>query len=174
MRKLFFVPIVLALSACATVPDSVKVALEKEGAAISAVESDYRTSVSMYHAELIKQIDARLNDIFKYEVEKIEASGEKLTAANVMKLEQDRSKQRKLLLDQAETAKGKYLSSKNLEILKVLHAKVMQYAASDKFTASDFATVLTDIDAEIDKIKKEKEEKEKEGQSTTNTNEGGA
>jgi len=162
VRKLLAVCVVLTLSACATVPDSVKVALEKEGAAITAVESDYRTSVNSYHSEMIKQINARLDDIFKYEITKIEAANKKLTAAEVMKLEQDRAKQRTTLIDQAEKAKTKYLSSKNLEILKALHAKVLQYAASDKFTASNFATVLTEIDALIDKIKKDKESEEGE------------
>ena len=159
MKKLLMICVVLMLSACATVPDSVKVAIEKEGEAIRAVESDYRTSVSMYHSEMINQIDARLNDIFKYEVEKKEASGKVLKAAEVMKLEESRAKQRKILITQAEKAKQKYLNSKNLEILKALHAKVSQYAASDKFTASDFATVLTELDAEIDKIKNEKKKK---------------
>jgi hypothetical protein len=172
MKKLLITCVVLTLSACATVPDSVKVALEKEGAAINAVEADYRTSVNMYHFELIKQIDARLNDIFRYEVEKKEASGNKLTAAEVMKLEEARAKQRELLVTQAEKAKQKYLSSKNLEILKALHAKVLQYAASDKFTASDFALVLTELDAEIDKIKEEK--KNKESEKTPKPNEGDA
>jgi hypothetical protein len=160
MVKILSVLLILGLTGCATVPDSVKVALEKEGAAIHAVESDYNTSVNRYHAELINQIDARLNDIFKYEVEKIEASGKKLTASDVMKLEENRRTQRASLIKQADQAKEKYLNSKNLAILKALHEKVLQYAESDKFTASGFAAVLTELDAEINKIKEEKKEKE--------------
>ncbi len=172
MKKLLVTCVVLMLSACATVPDSVKVALEKEGEAINAVEADYRTSVNMYHTELIRQIDARLNDIFRYEIEKKEASGNKLTAAEVMELEEARATQRESLLTEAEKAKQKYLNSKNLEILKALHAKVLQYARSDKFTASEFASVLTEIDAKIDEIKKEK--KNKESEKTPKSKEGGA
>ena len=64
MIKQLSVFLIIVISGCATVPDSVKVALEKEGEAISAVESDYNTSINMYHAELIRQIDASLNVIF--------------------------------------------------------------------------------------------------------------
>lgn len=158
MVKILSILLFLGLSGCATVPDSVKIALEKEGTAISAVESDYNISVNRYHAELINQIDARLDDIFRYEIEMIETSGRKLTANDVMKLENARAVERISLVDQAEKEKQKYLNSHNLEILKALHAKVLQYAASDKFTASDFATVLTELDAGIDKIKKDKQE----------------
>lgn len=157
LKKLLMVCAALTLSACATVPDSVKVALEKEGAAISAVESDYKTSVNMYHAELIRQIDARLNDIFRHELEQREASGKNLTAAEVMQLEETRANQRELLANQAEKTKQKYLNNANLEILKDIHAKILQYAESNKFTPSDFATLLTNIDAGIDKIKNKKE-----------------
>lgn len=160
MVKMLSVLFLVGLSGCATLPDSVKVAMQKEGAAISAVESDYNISVNRYHAEMIDQIDARLNDIFRYEIEKLETSGNKLTANDVIKLEMARKDQRALLIKQADQTRDKYLSSKNLAILKVLHGKVLRYAESDKFTASDFATVLTGIDAEVDKINEESKKKE--------------
>ena len=172
MKKLLVAYAVFALSGCyAKVPDSVKIALEKEGVAISAVEADYRMSVNTYHEELLNQIDARLDDIFRCEIEKKEATGSGLTADEVMKLENARAKQRATLRSQAEESKRIYLGSKNLEILKSLHARVLHYAASDKFTVSDFVTVLTELDAAIDKIK---EEKKKEAEDTpTSTPPGG-
>lgn len=154
MKNLLVTCAVLTLSACATVPDSVKIALEKEGAAISAVESDYKASVGLYHAELINQIDARLDDIFKYEVEK-RSAGKTLTAAEVMTLDNARAEQRRMLVAQAESVKQRYLNSRNLEILKALHARIAQYAASDAFTAGDFSALLTELDSGIEKIKSE-------------------
>lgn len=157
MKMFIAIWAVLVLSGCATVPDSVKIALEKEGAAINAVESDYRTSVEMYHSELLKQIDGRLDDTFRCQLEKIELKGGRLTASDVTKLEESRAKTRERLMNEAESAKRKYLSSMNLQILKALHAKVLQYASADRFSASDFATVLTALDGELDKIKAGKE-----------------
>ena len=167
MKKLLVACMVLILSGCETVPDSVKIALEKEGAAIRAVELDYRTSVNKYHEELLSQIDARLNDTFRYEIEKKETSKGSLTTAEVMELENQRATQRAKLVSQAEETKKRYLSSKNLEILKALHEKVLLYVASDKFTASDFATVLIELDAAINEIKQKKEMKDGENTSTS-------
>ena len=156
MHKALSICLAAMVSACATVPDSVKVALEKESAAINAVEADHRISVNMYHAELVNSINNRLDDIFKYEVEKIQNTGNKLTAGDVARLESQRKEQRTKLLSEAEKAKAKYLNSRNLEILKALHAKVLQYSASDRFTTSDFSTLLTQIDADLDKINQPK------------------
>ena len=156
MSRIFAYLLIAGLSACATVPESVKIALAKEGSAISAVESDYIISVERYHAELINQIDGRLNDIFQYEIERMELTGKAITSSDVIRLEKARSRQRTLLTGQANEARDKYLSSINLEILKSLHGKVLEYAEADKFTASDFATVITEIDAEVDKIKEDK------------------
>ncbi|NML15816.1 hypothetical protein [Azohydromonas caseinilytica] len=159
MNKAIVVCAMALVTGCSSMPASVNIALEKEAAAINAVEADYKNSVNMYHAELVKMIDGRLADIFRYEIEKLELSGKKMTAADINRLETQRTQQRATLVAQANLARDRYLNSRNLEILKALHAKVMQYSASDKFTAGDFSTLLTQIDADLSKIDEEKSKK---------------
>ncbi len=86
----------LFLIACAKVPDSVKIALQKEGEAIDKVAIDYQISVETYHSQLLRQIDQHLDDIYRYEIERLSASG-KLTAENVIELDNERTEQRNIL-----------------------------------------------------------------------------
>ena len=45
-----FVILALLLTACAKVPDSVKIAVQKEGEAIDRVAIDYQISAETYHS----------------------------------------------------------------------------------------------------------------------------
>lgn len=148
------VSLLLILSGCATVPEPVKVALAKEGEAIDAVAQDHRIAVNAYHEQVVALIDARLDDVFYYEVRRIEASDRKLTAADVEKLEAQRKKARAELVAQAEQARNRFLASGNLAVLAQLHGKVLEFAAADRFTASDFGALITQVDADLEKIRK--------------------
>lgn len=153
-RRRFFIFTVtlLVFTACATVPDSVKIAMQKQGKAIDRVAADYQISVEAYHAELLKHIDARLDDIYRHEVQKLSASSS-LTSGKVIALDQQRSEQRQKLHHQAEEVKERLLGSKNLQILKQIHSKISAYIQSERFTAEDFANLVGQVDPLISKIK---------------------
>jgi len=142
----------LLLIACAKVPDSVKIAVQKEGEAIDKVAMDYQISVEAYHYELLNQVDQRLDDIYRYEIEKLSASG-KLTAENVIELDNKRAEQRRTLYKQMNEVKNRLLNSKNLQILKALHEMIYLYIQSDRFTAEDFVNLLRNVEPMIHQIK---------------------
>ncbi len=131
---------------CASVPDSVLIAVKKEGEAIQKVEQDYRTSVDTYHKELLRQVDNNLDQVFEYEIKKMaQASGQPLTSEEVIALDKQRKNQQKLLYEQAEQVKKKMMNSINLKILKALHQKIENFVESDQVDSDDLGRLLEEI-----------------------------
>ncbi len=136
----------LLATGCASVPDSVQIAVQKEGEAIEKVEADYQTSVNAYHQELLNQIDQQLDIIFTYEIGKMaRESGAALSPDKVLELDQRRNEQRRLLHQQANQKKQEFLNSRNLKILKALHQKIENFVESNEVGSDDLGRLLEEI-----------------------------
>ena len=131
---------------CTSVPDSVQIAVKKEGEAIDRVSEDYQISVNAYHSELLNQIDRQLDMIFTYEIQKMaKDSGSSLTPEQVLQLDQMRKDQRKLLHEQAEEKKKQFLGSRNLKVLKAVHQKIENFVESNDVASEDLGRLLEEI-----------------------------
>ncbi len=131
---------------CASVPDSVLIAIKKEGEAIQRVEQDYQKSVDTYHKELLAQVDLNLDQVFEYEIKKMaRESGSPLTPEKVLELDMLRKEQQKKLYQEADLVKQRFLESQNLKILKTLHQKVENFVESDQVDSNDLGRLLEEI-----------------------------